>query len=64
MENIELVIYSRVVQPNEQKQPDLNLTEILTLRANPTQLTSILDPDAQTRPKVGQVQIGIIKYKL
>ena len=31
---------------------------------NPTNLTQILDPEALTRPKVGQAQIGIIKYTL
>ena len=41
-----------------------NLTEILTLRVNPTQLNPILDPGSVTLPKncSGRVQIRLIKY--
>ena len=42
-----------LVRPNEPDQPDPNLTRILTLRANPTRLNPILDPDGQTRPENG-----------
>ena len=42
----------------------INLTQILTLRANPTQLNLILDPKGPIRPKNGssQVQIEYIRY--
>ena len=38
---------------NEPDQPDPNLTQILTLRANPTQLNLILDPEGPTWKWVG-----------
>ena len=37
-------VSTSLVRPNEPDQPDPNLTWILTLRANPTQLNPILDP--------------------
>ena len=53
-----------LVRPNEPDQPDPNLTRILTLRANPTQLNLILDPEGPTRHKSGScwVHVGFIKY--
>ena len=58
-----------LVRPNEPDQPDLHLTRILTLRANPTQLNPtqlnpILHPEGLTRRKIGagRVQIRFIKY--
>ena len=64
--NFRLGIQTKVqlVQPNEPDQPDLNLTRILTLRANATRLNPSLDPGlgAQPNQKTGGIQIGFIKY--
>ena len=48
--NFRLGIQTKVqlVQPNEPDQPDLNLTRILTLRANATRLNPSLDPEGPT----------------
>ena len=40
-----------LLRPNEADQPDPNLTQMLTLRANPTRLNPILDPEGPTQPK-------------
>ena len=49
---------------NEPNQPEPNLTQVLILRANPTQLNPILDHEGATQPKNGlsRVQIWFIKF--
>ena len=61
-EECQIVAWFKIVQPNEPNLPD-QLTLILTLRANPTQLNPILDPEGPTQPENGSgwVQIGFIK---
>jgi hypothetical protein len=57
-QDLSLSSIGTIVQPNEPNQPDPNLTQILTLRAKPTRLNPILDPEGPTG------KTGWVRFKL